>query len=633
MAWAQPDYDDSGWVSMDLTPPPGSLDPTMGSSGYVPGWTAKGYPKLSHFAWYRLRIYVSNLSSGELSTLALKMPDDIDDAYQVYINGQWIGDFGRFTPGHVAEYISQPRAFPLPADIRSGPVVIAVRMYMDTATLFLSQDAGGMHGPPVLGSAGSIDAMLRLDWDDEERSDTPYVLVIPLALAAILMGFILFRLDRREPAYVWLAFASTGHLLLALGVVVPNFIPTPGNVVFLLSDAIVTPITFGCWIVFWLQWFGFKSAVRLQQIGWALVILEGIGIAMLRAPLYGGVVPVSVSSWLQPASEALKLALGAVIFWVVFLGIRKDRTEGLLALPPVLLLVLRLYQEELTNLHMPTIYTLFGIPFTIGAIALILMLAVISLLMLRRFMHGMRQKQQLETEMEQARQVQQVLIPEALPSIPGLAIESEYRPAQQVGGDFFQIIALGDGGVLAAIGDVSGKGMPAAMTVSLLVGTLRAEARHTHSPAELLTAMNIRMMGRSQGGFTTCLIVRVDADGKATAANAGHLPPYLNGQETAVTNSLPLGLSMGAKYGESSFQMERGDRLTLITDGVVEARNATGELFGFERAAEMARKPAATIAEAAQQHGQEDDITVLTLKWVAKEETAPPKAQMIPEPA
>ena len=98
------------------------------------------------------------------------------------------------------------------------------------------------------------------------------------------------------------------------------------------------------------------------------------------------------------------------------------------------------------SLHVPVIYNVFGIPFTIGAIGLILMLAVISLLMLRRFMRSLRQKQQLETEMEQARQVQQVLIPEQLPTVPGFAIESEYIPAQQVGGDFFQILPAEGGG-------------------------------------------------------------------------------------------------------------------------------------------------------------------------------------------
>src|SRR6202012_896313 len=111
--------------------------------------------------------------------------------------------------------------------------------------------------------------------------------------------------------------------------------------------------------------------------------------------------------------------------------------------------------------------------------------------------------------------------------IAGFALESVYKPAGQVGGDFFQIIPIANGGVLAAIGDVSGKGMPAAMTVSLLVGTLRTLVHYTQSPAEILSAMNQRMLARSSGGFTTCLVLRLDRDGAATVANAGHLAPYL----------------------------------------------------------------------------------------------------------
>ncbi len=107
-----------------------------------------------------------------------------------------------------------------------------------------------------------------------------------------------------------------------------------------------------------------------------------------------------------------------------------------------------------------------------------------------------------------------------------------------------------------------------------------------------------------------------------TAANAGHLAPYLNGREVAVANGLPLGLSASASYGETTLRLAEGDRLTLITDGVVEARSKTGELFGFERAAAIASRPAAEIVSAAEQFGQEDDITVLSVKRLAASSAA-----------
>ncbi len=272
-----------------------------------------------------------------------------------------------------------------------------------------------------------------------------------------------------------------------------------------------------------------------------------VGVAMLRAPFYGRIVPVSASNWLQPVTEVLKLAFGAVIFWIVYRGIRTRGVEGWLALVPILLMPVWLYQDELTTLHFYRMYVLHGIPLGLNTIGIVLMMTAISVLMLRRFVGSLRQKQRMETEMEQARQVQQVLIPEALPTIPGFEIYSEYRPAQEVGGDFFQIVPLEHGAFLAVIGDVSGKGIPAAMTVSLLVGTVRTALSSIQNPAGLLEILNVRMIGRGQGGFTTCLVVRVEADGTVTAANAGHLAPYLNGREVAVANGLPLGLSASAR--------------------------------------------------------------------------------------
>jgi serine phosphatase RsbU (regulator of sigma subunit) len=169
------------------------------------------------------------------------------------------------------------------------------------------------------------------------------------------------------------------------------------------------------------------------------------------------------------------------------------------------------------------------------------------------------------------------------------------------------------------IGDVSGKGMPAAMTVSLLVGTFRTLAHYTQLPGEILRGMNQRMIGRNSGGFTTCLVLRADVDGSLIVANAGHIPPYLDGKELALENGLPLGLRSESAYTESTLQLAPGAQLTLFTDGVLEARNPQGELFGFERTATISTQSAEAIAAAAQHFGQEDDITVLTVTFAHAE--------------
>jgi hypothetical protein len=228
-----------------------------------------------------------------------------------------------------------------------------------------------------------------------------------------------------------------------------------------------------------------------------------------------------------------------------------------------------------------------------------------------------------ETELEAARAVQHVLIPDEAPRLPGFTIESAYRPAGQVGGDFFQILPAPDGGALLVIGDVSGKGMPAAMTVALLVGAFRTLAEYTASPREILAAMNRRLLARSQDGFTTCLVLRAHPDGALTLANAGHLPPYLDGEELALESGFPLGIHADSAYEESGFELEPGAQLSLMTDGVVEARSATGELFGFARAQSWSRKSAEEILEAARAFGQEDDITVVTLVLAGAPAPAP----------
>jgi hypothetical protein len=238
-------------------------------------------------------------------------------------------------------------------------------------------------------------------------------------------------------------------------------------------------------------------------------------------------------------------------------------------------------------------------------------------ILVRDLIHDRSEKQRLAAELAASRAVQQVLIPDEIPIVPGFRIQSVYKPFGEVGGDFFQIVPRPDGSVLIAIGDVSGKGMPAAMMVSLLVGTLHALVESTASPAQLLAGLNRLIQGRSHGGFTTCLILHAGADGTVTFANAGHIPPYRNGVELQSENNLPLGLNAQTVYLESTLHFDAGDRLTLLTDGVVEARSKTGELFGFERTAAISIQAAEKVAQSAQSFGQEDDITVLTVARTA----------------
>src|SRR5487761_1875101 len=205
-----------------------------------------------------------------------------------------------------------------------------------------------------------------------------------------------------------------------------------------------------------------------------------------------------------------------------------------------------------------------------------------------------------------------MLIPEALPAVPGFTLESEYRPTRRVGGDFFQILAHpSDGSVLIVVGDVAGHGLQAAMLVSLLVGAIRSQSETSFDPLSLLQSLNRRLLGRGQAN-ATCLALRIAPDGLVTLANAGHLPPYVNGREMSMEGALPLGTAEGAEFAVMDFQLQPGDRLTFVSDGVVEATNEKRELFGFARTQQISNQSASLIAETAQKFGQEDDITVVS---------------------
>jgi serine phosphatase RsbU (regulator of sigma subunit) len=214
---------------------------------------------------------------------------------------------------------------------------------------------------------------------------------------------------------------------------------------------------------------------------------------------------------------------------------------------------------------------------------------LITAILVTRAWRAWRARDELRIEFEAAAEVQQQLVSPAV-DLPGFQIRSIYLPARQVGGDFFRVLHQADGGVLVVMGDVSGKGLKAAMTVSAIMGALPGcHSRH------------------------------VSIDGAMTLANAGNPAPYRNGQEMVVESGLPLGVLADVSYPQTSDQLAGGDRLTFVSDGVIEATSASGELYGFDRTEATSVEDADQIAHAAQAFGQEDDITVLTLTFAGSE--------------
>ena len=234
-----------------------------------------------------------------------------------------------------------------------------------------------------------------------------------------------------------------------------------------------------------------------------------------------------------------------------------------------------------------------------------------------RFSRVSQDQARSAAELAAAREIQQQLIPASLPSLPGLHIEAAYLPAEEVAGDFYQVIEQPGGSALIVIGDVSGKGLKAAMTGTLAIGALRTLATENLSPADLLRRLNHQICEAKNGGFITCCCARIDSHGTVTLANAGHLSPYSDGLEIEVPSGLPLGLVAEVEYSEITFELPAGRTLTLLSDGVVEASNTSGQLYGFDRTRAISSQTARSIAAAANAYGQEDDITVLTVKRMA----------------
>ncbi len=200
------------------------------------------------------------------------------------------------------------------------------------------------------------------------------------------------------------------------------------------------------------------------------------------------------------------------------------------------------------------------------------------------------EKQRLVKDMEFAKSVQESFLPQQAPALPGFGFSAHYTPALEVGGDFYDFIQLDEHRVGVVIGDVSGKGVPAALYMAKLGSDLRTLAFTEQGPAAALAKLNTLLAARSRRGmFATLLYLELDArTGAATLSSAGHLPPLIRSASGAVTKGpsaggSPLGMLPGMTYEQATMTLKPGDVMILYTDGIIEAMNAREELFGYER--------------------------------------------------
>lgn len=584
-AWAAPGFDDSHWASVHLD------DLGRAESGW---------------RWFRLHVKL-HVNHPELSLL---MQGGVG-TYELFINGA-PAPGARILPSFA---VNRPVERVFAIDPEGTDLVLALRTHVPSGY-------AAWHFPQFmsvsLGTPDAVETLRESAFHDRTYAAVPALIINALIVFAGFALFALYSRQRGHVEYFWLGFyfALVGISDVLWYVQQSGFIPLACNV--LLADPLLyaviiaqTRFTFA---------FGGKHLGAVWRVYQYLLIVP-VAIGWF---VWYGKIPSPVYMIIEPL---FILPVAILLPILLFIWYRQgNREAGWLVLPSLLPpATMALYDLGSASIYFGTRRFEFLVNnISIGPISLEpndlgnLFFFLSSLIIIFfRFSRVARDQARSAGELAAAREIQQQLIPSSLPPLPGLRIEVAYLPAEEVAGDFYQVIERANGSALIVVGDVSGKGLKAAMTGTLAIGALRAFADENTSPAKLLQCLNRQIYQANQAGFITCLCVQVGREGNITLANAGHLSPYSGGAEIEVPPGLPLGLVSDVEYLEVRFELPVGRKLTLLSDGVVEASDAAGQLYGFERTRAISTQSASTIASAAQAFGQEDDITVLTLERLA----------------
>jgi len=582
--WSSPSLDDSGWPVAQQGRWP---EPAYYSDGFV---------------WVRFRVAVRRDTA---EPLALRVVNPINTlvADDIFVNGTSVGTIGRLPPHEWVNCLPQNAIFNLPMGL-AQPGTIA------TIALRLWYPPFARH-PNVLNTAtfGFDQRRTLLAQQDAARVGSLLYnlpgmalnsLILLIGCAVLLMGWV--SRSRRLLLYGAM-LATTPWITLFFELIGGRIVSLSAQEYFPLQAVSQLPAMIMSVVFIWS--INNLHDVWLKRLAFAALWTFNIGMVVAFVPGRPSVLAATALPVSMTALKAFNVVILGALLWVLFILRRNRLIAFAMSLPPLgsLLVGFRVLYQQGQNA--------FDLAFFLAGLFLSAALALYA-------WKEWRARDTLRVEFEAARDVQQHLVT-APPVMPGFHIESVYLPAAQVGGDFYQVFPQTDGAALIVIGDVSGKGLKAAMTGTLALGALRALAQENLSPAQILTRLNTQLLTSSGGGFVTCLAARIGPDGTLTLANAGHLPPYRNGDEVPLESGLPLGITaetnLATMYTESTLHLAPNDSLTFLSDGVVEAQSVSGELFGFDRTRALSTQTAEKIALAAQAYGQQDDITVLTLRY------------------
>lgn len=583
--FASPSFDDSSWPLLKPTPE------QRLAAAHVPD-SSTGQ------CWARLHLHLLNATEP----LAVVMSVRDGTQYAVLANGKEIGRSKGFSSG--TKYFDRPFRLQLPA---VQDIVLSVHFINPAHSVvqYFPLESVGIGQTQVV-----ADRMGLRHYAEFEKNWFAYIALAAVYLACVPFSLILLSAQRSHVEYFWFAI----------------FCLLSGASYAIVTAIFLAFLPYSNWIMDLDTFLGALEIIAGLEFAASLSGIRPVALRTVEAILLVSPVLFSCGAYkAQVFSDAISSILWlAMIVYLLGTAYRRGSKECGLLLVPFIVLQLSALLAQAQSASPSRFGEMWqghfgGIGFRAPDVGALLIILAVLAIVLYRFIRVSNSEQLASSELEAARTVQQLLIPAVQPAAPGFSVESVYLPARQVGGDFFltlpDVEASGNGRLLVIIGDVSGKGLQAAMVVSTIIGGLRMQL--SFEPAAVLAHLN-RMLVGHVSGFATCCATLIYSDGRMQIANAGNPAPYCDGEELDTLPGLPLGLVCDTVYEETVATLPAHSRLTFVSDGVIEATAAhTNELFGFDRTLAISRETAAVIAKAAVVFGdgapQADDITVLTI--------------------